>query len=61
MTSSKSISDASWTLFLTWVERYGMLFKRPVVAVPPQYTSQDSPWLWDKSQENNVRENPRLS
>ena len=41
MTSSKSISDASWTLFLTWVERYGMLFKRPVVAVPPQYTSQD--------------------
>lgn len=38
---SKSISDASWTLFLTWVERYGMLFKRPVVAVPPQYTSQD--------------------
>ncbi len=38
---SKSISDASWTQFLEWVERYGMLFKRPVVAVPPQYTSQD--------------------
>ena len=38
---SKSISDASWTLFLAWVERYGMLFKRPVVAVPAQYTSQD--------------------
>ena len=52
---SKSISDASWTQFLSWVERYGMLYKRPVVAVPqggsageaspadtpPQYTSQD--------------------
>lgn len=38
---AKSISDASWTQFLDWVERYGMLFKRPVVAVPPQYTSQD--------------------
>lgn len=38
---SKSISDASWTQFLEWVERYGMLYKRPVIAVPPQYTSQD--------------------
>jgi putative transposase len=26
---------------LAGVERYGMLYKRPVVAVPPQYTSQD--------------------
>jgi putative transposase len=26
---------------LGWVERYGMLYKRPVVAVAPQYTSQD--------------------
>jgi len=38
---SKSISDASWTQFLSWVERYGMLYKRPVVAVPAQYTSLD--------------------
>lgn len=38
---SKSISDASWTQFLSWVERYGMLYKRPVIAVAPQYTSQD--------------------
>ncbi len=38
---SKSISDASWSQFLGWVERYGMLYKRPVVAVPAQYTSQD--------------------
>jgi putative transposase len=38
---SKSISDAAWTGFTDWIERYGMLYKRPVVAVPPQYTSQD--------------------
>jgi putative transposase len=38
---SKSISDASWSLFLNWVERYGMLYKRPIVAVTPQYTSID--------------------
>lgn len=38
---SKSISDASWTQFLSWIERYGVLYKRPVVAVAPQYTSQD--------------------
>jgi len=38
---SKSISDVAWTQFLGWIERYGMLYKRPVVAVPPQYTSQD--------------------
>ncbi|WNN88237.1 transposase [Gloeocapsopsis dulcis] len=38
---SKSISDAAWTQFTDWIERYGMLYKRPVVAVPPQYTSQD--------------------
>lgn len=38
---AKSISDASWTQFLEWVDRYGMLYKRPVVAVSPHYTSQD--------------------
>lgn len=38
---SKSISDAAWTQFTGWIERYGMLYKRPVVAVPPQYTSSD--------------------
>jgi putative transposase len=38
---SKSISDAAWTQFTGWIERYGMLYKRPVVAVAPQYTSHD--------------------
>jgi len=38
---SKSISDAAWTQFTGWIERYGILYKRPVVAVPPQYTSSD--------------------
>lgn len=38
---AKSISDVGWQIFLNWVDRYGMLFKRPVIAVPPQYTSQN--------------------
>lgn len=38
---SKSISDVAWTQFTGWIERYGILYKRPVVAVPPQYTNQD--------------------
>ncbi len=38
---SKSISDASWGAFLQWVNYYGMLHDIPVIAVPPQFTSQD--------------------
>src|SRR2546425_1196518 len=38
---AKSIHDAGWGVFLTWVKYYGMLHDIPVIAVPPQYTSQD--------------------
>jgi putative transposase len=38
---AKSISDASWSLFRTWLEYYGRLFDREVIAVNPAYTSQD--------------------
>src|SRR5262249_1508447 len=38
---AKSISDASWGLFLSWVRYYGWLHGIPMVAVPPQFTSQD--------------------
>jgi putative transposase len=38
---AKSIHDAGWGVFLTWVKYYGMLHALPVIAVPPQYTSQD--------------------
>ncbi len=38
---SKSISDASWGTFLQWVKYYGNLHQIPVIAVPPQFTSQD--------------------
>jgi IS605 OrfB family transposase len=39
---SKAISDASWGKFLQWVNYYGTLHEVPVIAVPPQFTSQDS-------------------
>ncbi len=38
---AKSISDASWSMFIEWVEYFAQLHKIVTVAVPPQYTSQD--------------------
>ncbi len=38
---AKSIADASWGIFSHWLSYYGSVFGRPVVKVPPQYTSQD--------------------
>ena len=38
---AKSISDASWSLFRQWLEYYGNVFDRQVIAVNPAYTSQD--------------------
>ena len=37
---AKSISDASWGQFLTWVKYYGSLHDIPIIAVAPQFTSQ---------------------
>ena len=38
---SKAISDASWGSFLHWVKYYGTMHGIPVIAVPPQFTTQD--------------------
>ena len=38
---AKSINDASWGSFLTWVNYYGMLYHIQVVAVTPHFTSAD--------------------
>ena len=38
---AKSISDASWTQFRNFLVYYAKVYGRQVVAVPPQYTSQD--------------------
>ena len=38
---AKAISDASWARLRRWVEYYGRLQEVPVIAVPPEYTSQD--------------------
>ena len=38
---AKSINDASWSLFREWLEYFGKIFQRELIAVPPQYTSQD--------------------
>jgi len=37
---AKSIHDARWGTFLRWVRHYGLLHDIPVIAVPPQFTSQ---------------------
>ena len=36
---AKSISDASWRLFREWLEYFGKVFGKVVIAVPPHYTS----------------------
>jgi len=38
---SKSIHDAAWSQFANWLLYYGKVFGKPVVKVPPAYTSQD--------------------
>lgn len=38
---AKSIADASWSLFTQWLDYYGKVWDKVVVAVPPQYTTQD--------------------
>src|SRR5262245_49361649 len=38
---AKSIRDASWGLFLSWLGYYGHMAGIPIVAVSPHYTTQD--------------------
>jgi len=38
---AKSIHDAAWGQFLSLVKAYGIMHDVPVIAIPPQYTSQD--------------------
>jgi len=38
---AKSIVDAGWYQYTQWLGYYGKLWDKIVVAVPPQYTSQD--------------------
>ncbi|WP_445171406.1 zinc ribbon domain-containing protein [Microcoleus sp.] len=38
---SKSISDAAWTQFRSWVEYCRKVFGVVTVTVPPHYTSQN--------------------
>src|SRR6266487_1458664 len=38
---AKSIQDAGWGIFLRWVKHYGVVYGIPVIAVEPQFTSQD--------------------
>ena len=40
---SKSISDAGWTQFRSWIEYFGWKFDKITIAVPAHYTSQDCP------------------
>jgi putative transposase len=38
---AKSINDASWSLFRQWLEYFAKLFDNKLIAVSPNYTSQD--------------------
>lgn len=38
---AKGISDAGWSQFFEWLQYFGKIFGKIVIAVPPQYTSQE--------------------
>ncbi len=38
---AKSISDASWYQFTQWLDYFGKVWDKTVIAVSPNYTSQD--------------------
>ncbi|MFZ1026624.1 MAG: transposase, partial [Limnoraphis robusta] len=38
---AKSINDAAWYRFREWLEYFGRVYKVPVIAVEPAYTSQN--------------------
>lgn len=40
---AKSISDSAWYQFTQWLDYYGKIWDKAVVAVNPAYTSQDCP------------------
>jgi putative transposase len=38
---AKSISDAAWSQFAQWLQYFGKVYGKIVIAVAPEYTSQD--------------------
>jgi putative transposase len=38
---AKSINDASWSLFRQWLEYFAVIFEKKLIAISPNYTSQD--------------------
>jgi putative transposase len=38
---AKSISDAGWRTFIWWLEYLAHVYGKVVIAVPPQYTTQE--------------------
>ena len=38
---AKSMSDASWGLFLGWLRYYGQMHGIPIIAVPARFTTQE--------------------
>jgi len=38
---AKSISDAAWNQFAQWLQYFGKIYGKTVIAVAPEYTSQD--------------------
>ncbi len=52
---AKSISDAAWSQFAQWLQYFGKVYGKTVVAVAPQYTSQDC-----SNCGNRVQKSPRV-
>ena len=58
---AKSISDAAWSQFAQWLQYFGKVYGKTVVAVAPVYTSQDCSSCGNRVQKSlSVRTHVRL-
>jgi putative transposase len=54
---AKSISDASWYQYAQWLEYYGKIWDKAVVAISPAYTSQDCSSCGRRAKKSNAARN----
>ena len=58
---AKSISDAAWSQFAQWLPYFGKVYAKTVIAVTPEYTSQDCSTCGNNVKKSLAIENQELA